>query len=434
VSAAISVLHITAHLGGGIGKALSGLVLNTAAESPVRHTVVCLEQPKKSHFVERIVDCGCKVVVAPTHARLAALVEDSDIVQLEWWNHPATIGALCHAPLPAMRLLLWCHVSGLHTPIIPRRLIMSAQRCLFTSPCSCEAVEVKTLPPACHENLDVVYSSGGFDGLDLPDRQPNEPLKAGYMGSLNFAKLHPDYVAFLAGVTIPGFTVRMIGDMTNREILELQCHRVGRQGMLDFRGYTDNVAEELAEINVFPYLLNPKHYGTTENAILEAMSMGVVPIVLDNPAERCLITDRETGLVVASREEFSDAITWLHTHPEERLRIGCRAAESVRSRFPAGRMVSTFEGHYRSLIGCGKAFTAFQDIFGTTPADWFLSCQSHPDAFLTDEGIMATDHNSRHCMVERTKGSVLHFLNRFPDDHRLLQWSNRLSLLTHPNG
>jgi len=79
-----------------------------------------------------------------------------------------------------------------------------------------------------------VHSCGGFDGLTPPYRDPSAPLVAGYLGSLNFAKLHPRYVDFLAAVAIPEFSVRMIGDATNKEILERQCQQAGRRGMLEF--------------------------------------------------------------------------------------------------------------------------------------------------------------------------------------------------------
>jgi len=41
----IKILHIAAHLGGGVGKALSGLVLQSASSrSNINHTIVTLEE------------------------------------------------------------------------------------------------------------------------------------------------------------------------------------------------------------------------------------------------------------------------------------------------------------------------------------------------------------------------------------------------------
>jgi glycosyltransferase involved in cell wall biosynthesis len=421
----ISVLHLTAHLGGGIGKALSGLVVNSPAESGIDHSIVCLEKPEKTQFLEQLSNSGCPVTVAPDHSTLVKLIEASDIVQLEWWGHPASIAALCSASLPAMRLMVWCHVSGIHTPIIPARLIESSHRCIFTSPCSYQAAEVELLMPTTKSKMDVIHSAGGFDGFEMPERRWDDPIVAGYLGSLNFAKLHPRYVEFLAAVDIPGFSVRMIGDIANREILEKQCRDVNKPDMLQFRGYTTDAASELAAINIFPYLLNPQHYGTTENALLEAMAMGVVPIVLDNPAERCLVTDKKTGLVVRNRQEFADAVSWLARNPEERLNIGNQAASTVRERFAAGKMTESFNNHYSAVSIADKMEISFDKIFGKTPAEWFLASQRNPQ-FFTNKYQKPIDELILPGLLERSKGSVFHYHKYFPEDKRLSEWAKRI--------
>ncbi len=422
----IFVLHLTAHLGGGIGKALSGLVVNTPTESGIHHSIACLETPEKTQFMEQLSDSGCPVTVAPDRSTLAELIEAADIVQLEWWGHPASIAALCGGSLPAMRLLVWCHVSGIHTPIIPARLIESSHRCIFTSPCSDEAAEVELLMPTTKSKMDVIHSAGGFEGFELPERRWDDPIVAGYLGSLNFAKLHPRYVEFLAAVDIPGFSVRMTGDICNRDILEKLCRDVHKPDMLEFHGYTTDVASELAAINVFPYLLNPQHYGTTENALLEAMAMGVVPIVLDNPAERCLVTDKKTGLVVRNRQEFADAVNWLARNPEERLKIGNQAASTVRERFAVGKMAEAFNHHYSAVCMVDKADFSFDAIFGKSPAEWFLASQRYPEFFSGDGGQVTIDELTLPGLMEKSKGSVFHYNKYFPEDRRLTQWAKEL--------
>lgn len=422
------VLHITPHLGGGVGKALSGLVEQARRlDTGFEHEILCLEIPEKPQFADRVRLAGCGLRLCPSPSDFAEAIRDADIVQLEFWNHPATARALCSAPLPAMRLLAWCHVSGLHNPRIPPGLLSVAHKFLFTSDCSLEAEEVGQLMPRVAANLGVVSSGGGLDLLPLPRTTAREGgLQVGYTGSLNFAKLHPDFVSFLAAARTLWHPVRLIGDETNRAVLEEQCRRLGRPDMLEFRGYTTDMAAELAELDILVYLLNPKHYGTAENALLEAMAMGVIPVVLDNPAERRIVEDRRTGLVVRTPGELADALDWLTVHREERLEMGRRAAASVRERFTYERMENAFNAHYDGLMRRPKAFIPFGSVFGDGPADWFRAFYRDASAFSDRGDVHLPANQPCHALFERTKGSVFHFLDYFPDDTRLQCWATSL--------
>ena len=427
----MKVLHLTAHLGGGVGKALSGLIAQASVSgSGVRHRIVCLEEPEKFQFIDLIRSYGNEVIVCPGMDALEKLIGDSDIVQLEWWNHPATIKCLCSLSLHPIRLLTWSHTSGLHNPIIPQRLILASHRFLFTSQCSYKSKEVMSLTPEFGDRLGVVSSSGGFFGLPEALAKANESIAVGYIGSLNFAKLHPHYVDYLAAVEVPGFRVRMIGDVTNQDVLNQQCDSLGKTGMLEFRGYSTDVASELATINVLAYLLNPEHYGTTENALLEAMAMGIVPIVLDNPAERQIVDDHTTGLIVRSPVEFAEAIQWLSDNPDERQRLGRQAAKSVRERFSVEKMEASLNLHYQEILSMEKREIVFSEIFGTDPAEWFLSCQGDRTIFAEDGSIHSGGGISlSYGLFEKSKGTVFHFSEYFPDDLKLKLWAENLKSL-----
>ena len=424
----MQVLHLTAHMGGGVGKALSGLVAQASISgSGVKHLIVSLEAPEKSQFINQVRDYGGEVIICPDKDRLENLMRDSDIVQLEWWNHPATIKYLCSLSIPPIRLLTWCHVSGLHSPIIPQGLILSSQKFLFTSPCSFESKEVKSLLPKLRERFDVVSSSGGFSGLPEARPEADEHIAVGYIGSLNFAKLHPRYVEYLSAVRIPGFRVRMVGDLMNQDVLNLQCDSSGKAGMLEFRGYTPDIVSELSSINVLAYLLNPEHYGTTENALLEAMAMAIVPVVLDNPAERQIINDHTTGLIVHSPGEFAEAIEWLANNPVERQRLGSQAARSVRERFSVEKMETSLNSCYQEILSMEKRKIVFSEIFGTDPAQWFLSCQGDRHLFAEDGSINSDGSIPlSYGLFEKTKGTVFHFHEHFSDNLKLKLWAKNL--------
>lgn len=415
------VLHLTPHMGGGVGKAISGLVAEAGAYD---HRIVCLEQPEKSQFVEKAREGGCAPIFCPDPAALDDEIAAADIVQLEFWNHPATVAMLCSRPLPAMRLLVWCHISGLHQPAIPAGLLRAAAKFLFTSDCSLEAESVRAFRESgAASGLGVVSSGGGLDELPPPrPRLTAGPLTAGYLGSLNYAKLHPDFVSFAAAVAQPGFSVRMIGDETNRADLERQCREIGRADLLEFRGYRADVAAELADLDVLVYLLNPTHYGTAENALIEAMAMGIVPVVLANSAERHIVEDGRTGMLVADPASFAAAMAWLADHPEERAAMGSRAAAFVREQFSYHRMAGLFSTHYDVLLRRPKEEISFRPIFGDTPAQWFRAFQPDGTAFRDDGTVSPPDGMALFGVMEQSKGSVFHFGRSFPEDSLLRQW------------
>jgi glycosyltransferase involved in cell wall biosynthesis len=427
----MEILHLTAHVGGGVGKALSGLVAQASASgSGVQHRIVCLEEPEKEQFVGLIRGCKGEIIVCPSINRLERLIRDTDILQLEWWNHPATIECLCSLPLIPIRLLSWSHTSGLHNPIIPEKLILASHKFLFTSRCSFEANEVRNLATEQRSRLGVVSSCGGFSGLPEVWGKINGRVSVGYLGSLNFAKLHPNYIDYIAAVDISGFRVRMIGDLTNHNILNQQCDSLGKTGMLEFRGYSTDIASDLADIDVLAYLLNPEHYGTTENALLEAMAMGIVPVVLDNPCERQIVDDYNTGLIVNSPGEFAEAILWLHQNPDKRRRLGKQAAKSVRERFSVEKMEASLNLHYQEVLSMEKKEVVFSDIFGTDPAEWFLSCQGDKNIFA-DNGYIHLNGGDffGYGLFEKTKGTVSHFNKYFPDNLKLKLWAENLKSL-----
>jgi glycosyltransferase involved in cell wall biosynthesis len=427
------VLHLTAHLGGGVGKALSSLVEAHRREGMgFRHIIVCLEPLEKDQFATRIRAAGGELVICPNQAELERRVTSADIVQLEWWNHPATIQALYNLTQQPMRLIVWCHQSGLINPIIPPSLVEISHRFVLTSPCSLAANGIAGSRALAERSVSVISSGAGCEELPLPpERCVDTPLRTGYLGSLNFAKLHPDYVDWLAAVELPNFQVRMVGDMLNQEVLKWQAKTRGKKNLLTFSGYAENVASLLANWDVLAYLLNPRHYGTAENALLEAMAMGVVPVVLNNPAEQAIVCHGETGMVVSSREEFAATMHYLASHPEERTAMGRRAVTMARTNYTITRLGVSFAGAYREVLAREKRVMEFSNIFGNSPAEWFLSCQGDHFWFNDSTGCISETHAEiPHDLLEQTKGSVFHFQDLFPSDRFLKDWASNLELIS----
>ena len=408
------VLHITPHLGGGVGKALVSLV-EGSSDQTIIHTFLLLEKPEKTQFPKKLTSLGCEVWICPDEREARSLISQADIVQMEWWNHPAMFRFLCNHDLPPMRLLVWCHQSGLYPPLIPRNLITVSDRFIFTSPCSFKASYVSALPDEIKEKLGVVSSGVGLQNPFFREDVGTSSLRACYMGTLSLSKLHPEFVQFLAAVSEPGFTVKMIGDEVNRDLLQQQCEQLNRPRLLYFAGFIPDVRPALAAADIFVYLLNPVHYGTAENALLEAMSAGVVPIVLNNPCERAIVEDGKTGLVVDSPETFAHAVKWLSEHPDEWRRLSRNASRFVQDTFTPEKMADAMAVNYDHMYTQKKRKIQFKEILGSRPSEWFFASQRKSTDAISD----IEKKYGRYNQYDKTKGSIQHFMRYFPDDEEL---------------
>jgi glycosyltransferase involved in cell wall biosynthesis len=428
-----NIIHITPHLGGGVGKALSTLIsASTRKNSNTNHKIIILEKPIKDQFVRKIKSLNIEIYVQPDQKTINKLLSECDIVQVEWWNNPAMIEFLClQLSYFQIRLIVWCHISGLYNPIIPTKLIEVSDKFIFTSKCSYQSIEVQKIYKIYPNKLKVITSgSGEYMDTDLSLSFKDE-LRVGYLGSLNFAKLHPDFMSFLIEVNDPNFQINLIGDLVNKEILEFQSFVKKRNNILNFKGYIENIKTELNNINVIAYLLNPYHYGTAENALIECMAMGIVPIVLNNPAESNIVNHLETGIIINNKKEFGEAIKWLKENPKERHRLGLNAASYVVNNYNIENTYSKFKKEYSQLIKKEeKKIINFNEIFGSDRSNWFLSCQANPEHFNADGSVkIYNDELMNHIIFEETKGSVMHFSNYFNESIKLKEWSKSIRKL-----
>ncbi len=425
------VVHITAHMGGGVGKILSRLIkYHSINNKNIQHTVAVLEQPEKSQFVDYLKGSDCRLVFCPNPPELEELVKSADIVQLEWWHHPLVAQWMASNTNVPMRLIVWSHVSGLHYPAIPRNFLALAHRFIFTSSCSLHADRLsfyskQNLP----ENIDAIPSSAGFSEIPKPSvRKISQKIKYGYLGTLNFAKLHPQIIEYLKAVTTPGFCTDFYGDNISKQELLNQAYENGIEDRIQIHGYTEKPIEVLRNLDIFVYLLNPLHYGTTENVLLEAMASGVIPIVLDNPAEQSIIRSEYNGLVIKSPAEFAKAIEYLTNHPEIRKKLSHNASEDVRSRFSLENTESRIRKHYQQVMNEPKRVINFTSVFGKTPENWFVSCLGdYKWCFFDTNTKQCRDRRKKHkFLYEETKSSVFHFLHFFPEQKQFREWAKRL--------
>ncbi|HWL92231.1 MAG TPA: glycosyltransferase family 4 protein [Phycisphaerae bacterium] len=405
----MKILHITPHLGGGIGKA--HLAIAGALPKGVEQTVLLLEQPRDPRFPDAIAAAGVRVVTAQGLDDVADLADAADIVQFEFWNHPRMYECLGRAAFPAMRSVFWSHISGLTRPIIPQALMEEAGRFVFTTEASRSIPSIARLSAGSQRKLAVINSGFGF--ADAPPRETSRggtPAIA-YLGTVDFVKMHPGFFEAIDRLDSRDVRVLIWGAVDPSGPVVDRASAMRHPERIRFCGHTPEPAAALSGAEIFFYPLQPDHYGTGENALIEAMSIGLVPLVLRNSAEMTIVSHGVTGFVARSIDECVALLQMLLCSPDVRERISRNARTAVAETRTPARSARQFMELWRRLLDEPKRFPDFRRAVGAGPADWYLATQCLPG--------QAWEPTRQSAPEPLSKGGLRHFENAFPGDESL---------------
>jgi glycosyltransferase involved in cell wall biosynthesis len=394
----MKVLHITPHLGGGVGKAHAALC--AALPDDIEQTFLLLEAPHDCRHVDVIRSRGAWVHVADNFDDIAQHTRAADIVQFEFWNHPRLFECLARVDFPALRSVFWSHISGLFQPAIPPGLMKEAGRFVFSTEASLAIPQAKELPPG---RVSAIGSGFGFAGA--PARLQNRTPRIAYLGTVDFVKMHPGFFGVIDTMT-EEIRVSVWGEPS--EQVAARAREMRHPQRVRFHGQTATPEHALAEADIFFYPLQPAHYGTAENALVEAMSLGLVPVVLNNPAETAIVRDGETGLVAKSIEDCGPLLHKLIASPDQRQRLSRNAIHAMAETRTPARSAKAFVALWQELGGEAPRQPDFKSALGTTPADWFLATQG---------GAVLGPSIAQH--AQPNKGTLSHFECVFTGDRSL---------------
>ncbi|MBX3097397.1 MAG: glycosyltransferase family 1 protein [Fimbriimonadaceae bacterium] len=156
------------------------------------------------------------------------------------------------------------------------------------------------------------------------------------------------YVGRLA----PEKNVRILPDILNDQDAEVQIVGDGpERGWIErrlpkasFLGYQHGASLSEAYANS-DILLFPSLTDTFGNVVLEAMSSGVVPIVMEAPGPRDFVTDGVNALIANDMGGMREALKRLLAHPDERSRMASAARAFAESRDWARATRTLFESY-----------------------------------------------------------------------------------------
>src|SRR5574344_1490691 len=352
------ILHITPHLGGGVGRAISStLIFEKNTNGEFCHKLLALEKPKNPQFADICSKNEIEIVFSQNLEEIKSEIEKSDLVILHWWHHPLNVWLLANFPKVECRIILWSHINGCSYPKLPFSLIKEVEETFFTSKYTLSNplwnIEEQNF---AQKHSMVVYGLGKFDEIESKIHKKAKVFNIGYVGTINFSKLHPDFVKYCAEVlkVVPTAIFTLVGIPECKAEILSQAKKLNIQDKFNFTGYTKNVNDTLKTFDVFGYPLNPDHFGTTENVVLEAMNVGIPVVMLNQSAEKYLIEDKTSGFLANSVENYAQIMRILFENEALRNQIAQNAKKHLQKEFSIEKNIKNFENGITEALKEGK--------------------------------------------------------------------------------
>ena len=435
------ILHITPHLGGGVGSVLLNYLAKAKKDSAFVHQILSLEYAnEKALLASKTLGFSLMDKMSSDHEGLLKAIAEADIVLIHWWNHPLLYAFLVRETLPPARIIFWSHISGFSAPYVFNEPALNyPDLFVFTSPLSLEVAEVKNLREERQDALRVVWSTGGIENAACVMPKPHTGFNIGYIGTVDYGKMHPHFLKMSSMVKIPDAQFVVCGGPSEKQIQE-ESMQYGRGERFVFTGQIKDVSNYLSEFDIFGYPLASYHFGTCEQALGESMAAGVPPVVLANRTERYIVDDGVTGIVAADEESYARAIEGLYRNPDLRQRLSDNARKAAKQRYSLDLMITLWEKVFNETLSFPKntrqwtgkysgknvsPTNIFLESLGTHGEEFLCSLNAHDenDKEAAKDGIRKL-YESSHLWNSRTRGTAHHYHYFFPEDKILKCWSD----------
>ncbi|MCT7980528.1 glycosyltransferase family 4 protein [Laspinema olomoucense] len=371
----IKILHIMQSLGiGGAALSMMATAKYSSKLGGFQHRIMSLA-PAKPNAVEKAIEAGMRVINAPDRATLVREIESADIVQVHFWNNPQLYEFL-RSNLPEMRLLMWFHIAGDRAPqVITPKLVGFSDFAIACNPYSYELPVFHSLPTEvrCHK-IGMVYDGTDFERLSNLQPQVHDSFNVGYIGTVNLAKMHPNYVPMSAAINIPNVRFIVCGGPF-KSYFKQQAGLLGATERFEFRGFVEDIKSVLENLDIYGYPVGEDTYAAAELNLQEAMFAGVPPVVFPYGGIKRLVVDDYTGLIVHSELEYKQAIEYLYHHPEERARLGGNAREYAKQIFGAENAAKKLNPIYERLLQRPKRDRTWGVMMGYRQVDQLISLE-----------------------------------------------------------
>ena len=434
-----TILHITPHFGGGVGRVLLNYFAKVKDDPSFVHKAACLDYANdKALSVTKDIGLNLTDRMASNVRELLAMIAKADVVLIHWWNHPLLYDFLVRTELPPCRVVMWSHISGFHPPyVFTGKIFRYPDLFVFTTPVSYETKEVRFLSDGQKKSLRVVWSTGGVEHVEDIKPKLHKGFTVGYVGTVDYCKMHPEFLNMCSKIDIPGVNFIVCGGPKENEIRK-EAERLGIAGKFNFTGLVPDITKYLPLFDVFGYPLASYHYGTCDQALAESMVCGIVPVVLSNRMENQMVKDGVTGIVVKNKDEYCNAIMKLYGDKGLKAALSENAKAYARKTFSLEVLRQEWEKIFREVLSFPKTVRKWEiDKHGAeiSPKDVFLeSLGEYGQEFILYCNATSPEEREIHSKKikelaqspiwqAQTRGTIYHYNEFFPDDVRLSEWS-----------
>jgi glycosyltransferase involved in cell wall biosynthesis len=351
----IRVFHLIQQLSlGGASRSAIALAKYSANWGNFHHSIGSI-LPAVPAALKLAYDSGVTALPELDTGAMMRQIEKADIVHAHFWNSPE-IYHVFRSDLPPMRLLLWNHVAGDKLPqILTSDLIDYSDHLVLSSPYCMELTALRALPEDVKiRKISMVYDAADFERLQNVRRKSHSEFNVGYIGTVDFVKMHPNFVPMCVSIAVPGIHFIVCGPGNAHKVLAAQARQMEASEKFEFLGYQENVLSILETLDVFGYPLCPDNYSTAELVLQEAMFCGVPPVIFCYGGAQMTVTHEQTGFVVKSQTEYKQAIEYLFHHPHERARLSENCIEYARKVLGAENVSHSLNRVYNRLIQMPK--------------------------------------------------------------------------------
>jgi glycosyltransferase involved in cell wall biosynthesis len=278
-------------------------------------------------------------------------------------SHPDVVHL--HNPTPTIYAAMAARMAGVPSVIStrhslvarPRRLIVELKYAFAACFCDwivgiCDATtnNVKSIHTVPARKITRVYN-GTTPLLRVSNEQwpPKSGFTLVYVGRLAAVKNHVMLLkAFSAALFLmPSLRLWMVGDGSERKMLESLVAELGISAQVTFWGQQRGVASFISAADAF--IMSSKSEGVPIS-LLQAFSLGVPAIVTDVGGMAEVVRLAKAGFIVppADTAEMTEAILRLATSDAEREQFSKNAEEAFYSRFTLQAAVDAYMDLYRN--------------------------------------------------------------------------------------